>query len=58
MKIDKFFSQQGFTKSKGHPNLYIKRDEKGYIILICANVDYLITRNATKLIENIKSCMS
>jgi hypothetical protein len=28
-KIDSFFLQQGFMRSKGDPNLYTKFDEKG-----------------------------
>ena len=33
-KIDSFFLQQGFMRSKSDPNLYTKFDEHGYIVLI------------------------
>ena len=46
-------------RSKSDPNLYIKFDEQGYIILISLYVDELIiTRNAGKLIDDIKEQMS
>jgi hypothetical protein len=33
-KIDSFFLQQGFIRSKSDPNLYTKFDEQRYIVLI------------------------
>jgi hypothetical protein len=54
-KIDSFFLQQGFMRSKSDPNLYTKFDERGYIVLIYLYVDDLIiTGNAEKLIDEIK----
>ena len=59
VNIYKLFSQQGFTKSKGDPNLDINRDEKGHIVFIVVYVDDLIiTGSATSLIEKIKRCLS
>ena len=59
IKIDSFFNQKGFVKSKSDPNLYVKKDEKGNIAMISLYVDDLIiTGSAYKLIEKIKSNMS
>ena len=58
-KIDSFFLQQGFMRSKSDPNLYTKFDEQGYIVLISLYVDDLIiTGNAEKLIDEIKEQLS
>jgi hypothetical protein len=58
-KMDYFFLQQGFMKSKSDPNLYTKFDEKGYIVLNSLYVDDLIiTGNAEKLIDEIKEKLS
>jgi hypothetical protein len=58
-KINSFFIQQGFMRSKSDPNLYTKFDEQGYIVLISLYVDDLIiTRNAEKLIDEIKEQLS
>jgi hypothetical protein len=58
-KIDSFFLQQGFMRSKSDPNLYTKFDEKGHVVLISLYVDDLIiTRNSEKLISGIKKQMS
>jgi hypothetical protein len=54
-KINSFFLQEDFMRSKSDPNLYTKFDEQGYIILISLYVDDLIiTGNAGKLIDEIK----
>jgi hypothetical protein len=54
-KIDNFFLQKGFVKSKNDPNLYIKKDEKEHIVLISLYVDDLIIiGNASKIIDEIK----
>jgi hypothetical protein len=59
MKIDTFFFQQGFIKSKGDPNIYIKKDGNGHVALISLYVDDLIiTGNANELIEEIKRLLS
>lgn len=59
LKIDYFFYEKGFLKSKNDPNLYIKKDEYGNIALIFVYVDGLIiTSNASKLIEEIKIQLS
>ena len=58
-KIDTFFFQQGFIKSKSDPNLYIKKDRNGQIALISLYVDDLIiTGSATRMIEEIKIKLS
>jgi hypothetical protein len=58
-KIDYFFLQQGFMRSKSDPNLYTKFDEKGHVVLISLYVDDLIiTVNSEKLINGIKKQMS
>jgi hypothetical protein len=38
-KIDYFFLQQGFMRSKSDPNIYSKFDEKGHVVLISLYVD-------------------
>ena len=54
-KIDTFFTQQGFVKSKGDPNLYVKTYKNGHIALISLYVDDLIIiGDASTLIEEIK----
>jgi hypothetical protein len=59
VKIDSFFYQKGFVKSKSDPNLYIKKDEDGNVSLISLYVDDLIiTGSAHKLIDEIKSQLS
>jgi hypothetical protein len=58
-KIDTFFFQQGFIKSKSDPNLYIKKYGNGQIYLISLYVDDLIiTGSVTGLIEEIKRKLS
>ena len=58
-KIDTFFFQQGFIKSKSDPNLYIKKDRNDQIALISLYVDDLIiTGSATRMIEEIKIKLS
>ena len=42
MKIDTFLFQQDFIKSKGDPNIYIKKDGNGHVALIYLYVDDLI----------------
>jgi hypothetical protein len=58
-KIDNFFFQQGYIKSKNDPNLYIKNDEHGQVILISLYVDDLIiTGSSIELIDAIKTTLS
>jgi hypothetical protein len=58
-KIDSFFLQHGFMRSKSDPNLYTKFDEQGHIVLIFLYVDDLIIRgNPKKLIDEIKEQLS
>jgi hypothetical protein len=58
-KIDSFFLQSGFMRSKSDPNLFTKFDERTYIVLISLYVDDLIiTGNARKLIDEIKEQLS
>jgi protein associated with RNAse G/E len=58
-KIDSFFLQQGFMRSKSDPNMYTKFDEKGRVVLISLYVnDLIITGNSEKLIRGIKKQMS
>ena len=59
VKIDSFFYEKGFIRSKNDPNLYIKEDEGKNVALISVYVDDLIiTGNACKLIEEIKNQLS
>ena len=58
-KIDTFFIQQGFMKSKGDPNIYVKTYKNGHVALISLYVDDLIiTGDASTLIEEIKEELS
>eukprot|EP00253_Pinus_taeda_P030454 PITA_30454 len=58
-KIDSFFLQFGYNRSKNDPTLYTMQDEEGHIVLIYLYVDYLIfTSDATHLIKEIKQQMS
>ena len=43
-KIDSFFLQHIYNRSKNDPNLYIMFDEKGSIVLIYLYVDNLIRK--------------
>jgi hypothetical protein len=55
VKIDTFFFQQGFIKSKSHPNIYIKKDGNMNVVLISWYDDeIIITRSAAKLIDEIR----
>jgi len=55
MKIDTFFFQQSFIKSKCIKNIYIKKYGNGPIVLISLYVDDLvIIGNSNELIEEIK----
>ena len=57
-KINSLFLQRGFMRRKS-PNLYTKFDDQSYIVLISLYVDDLIiTRNAGKLIVEIKEQLS
>ena len=59
IKIDTFFKQQGFLKSKNDSSLYIKEDKERNVCLISLYVDDLIiTSGAHQLIADIKSNMS
>jgi len=59
MKIGTFFFQQGFMKSKGDLNIYIKKDGNGHVSLISLYIDDLITTgNANELIEENKRLFS
>eukprot|EP00253_Pinus_taeda_P022507 PITA_22507 len=59
VKIDSFFYEKGFMRSKNDPNLYIKEDEGKNVALISVYVDDLIiTGNACKLIEEVKNQLS
>ena len=58
-KIDSFFLQPSYKRSKNDHNLYTVFDENGQIILISLYVDDLIiTRKADELIKEIKEQMS
>lgn len=58
-KIDSFFLQAGYNRSKNDPNLYTMQDEQSRIVLIYLYVDDLIiTGDATYLIKEIKKQMS
>jgi len=51
-KIDSFFLNHGYIRSKNDPNLYIVYNDEGQIVFTSLYVDDLImTRNADKLIE-------
>jgi hypothetical protein len=55
VKIDTFFFQQGFIKSKSDPNIYINKDGNGNVALISLYVDDLIIIGSdTKLIDEIE----
>ena len=55
-KIDSFFLQHGYNRSKNDPNVYA---EKGCIVLISLYVDDLIiTSDVVDLIKEIKQHMS
>ena len=59
IKIDSFFKQQGFIKSKNDSSLYIKKDKERNVYLISLYVDDLvITGGSYQLIADIKSTMS
>ena len=51
-KIDSFFLQHSYNRSKNDPNLYTVFDEKGRIVLISLYVDDLvITGNVDTIIK-------
>ena len=59
IKIDTFFKQQLFLKSKNDSSLYIKEDKHGNVCLISLYVDDLIiTGGAYQLVAEIKSNLS
>ena len=59
IKIDTFFKQQGFLKSKNDSSLYIKEDNQGNVCLISLYMDDLIiTGGAYQLVAVIKSNLS
>ena len=54
-KIDSFFLQHSYNRSKNNPNMYTMKDEKGCIVLISLYVDDLIiTGDVVDLIKEIK----
>ena len=59
INIDSFFTQQGFVKRKNDPNMYVKKDEEGNVVLIFLYVDDLIIKgSASHLIEDIEIQLS
>ena len=59
IKIDTFFKQQGFLKSKNDSSLYIKEDKHGNVCLISLYVDDLIIiGGACQLVADIKINLS
>lgn len=58
-KVDSLFLEYGFHRSLNDPNLYIKYNNQGQIILISLYVDdIIITGDANDLIIGIKSLMA
>ena len=58
-KIDSFFLQQSYNRSKSGPNLYTVKDEKRCIVLISLYVDDLIViSDFFDLIKEIKKQIS
>lgn len=58
-KIDSFFLQHSYKRSKNDPNLYTVFDKEGRIVLISLYVnDLTITGNENELIKEIKEHMS
>jgi transposase InsO family protein len=41
-KIDSYFINSGFERSKSEPNLYVKKGEKGELLIVCLYVDDMI----------------
>ncbi|KAG7576575.1 Ribonuclease H-like superfamily [Arabidopsis thaliana x Arabidopsis arenosa] len=41
-KIDSFFGERGFERSKSEPTLYIKKQSEGDILIVCLYVDDMI----------------
>jgi Reverse transcriptase (RNA-dependent DNA polymerase)/gag-polypeptide of LTR copia-type/Integrase core domain/GAG-pre-integrase domain/Domain of unknown function (DUF4219)/Zinc knuckle len=41
-KIDQFFSDTGFSRSKSEPSLYVKKKQDGTLMMVCLYVDDMI----------------
>ena len=57
-KIDSYFVENGFERSKSEPNLYLKRQGKNDLLIICLYVDDMIYMgSSSSLINEFKACM-
>ena len=57
-KIDSYFVENGFERSKSEPNLYLKRQGKNDLLIICLYVDDMIYMGSSSfLINEFKACM-
>lgn len=57
-KIDKYFLDNGFQRSKSEPTLYVKSKDTDEILIVCLYVDDMIfTGNSLPLINDFKEKM-
>ena len=57
-KIDSYFHDNGFDRSKNEPNLYMKKQGKNDFLIICLYVDDMIYMGSSSyLINEFKACM-
>lgn len=57
-KIDSFFIENGFERSKNEPTLYFKRDGKSNFLVVCLYVDDIIYMGSSEsIVAEFKSCM-
>lgn len=57
-KIDSYFLDNGFERSKNEPTLYLKKQGKNDILIICLYVDDMIYMGSSSaLVDEFKICM-
>ena len=57
-KIDSYFQENGFERSKNEPTLYVKQEGKNDFLVVCLYVDDMIYMGSSEsIVTEFKGCM-